>query len=141
MFSNQSTNPNPAGAGPGRRNWTIVAVVFAALLAFVYAIAPSRFHQRPAPLQPVATGCPKTAQLFVPTNITGDIDAALKNLDETDKYRVLLRLNMTPCNCGCLLSAAACRVQHPDCPAVAAQIQQAISAVQSKPETAHGSKP
>jgi hypothetical protein len=40
---------------------------------------------------------------------------ALDSLSKEQRNRVLLRLNLEPCPCGCNLSIAACLIDHPDC--------------------------
>jgi len=52
---------------------------------------------------------------FVPTNITEVPALPLDSLPKGQKNRVLFRLNMEPCPCGCKESIASCLALHPEC--------------------------
>jgi len=87
----------------------------ALLAALVWAFRPLASNFTPAPLQPVPKGCPLGSQEFVPSNLTALPDLPLEKLPPKVKNRVLLRLNMEPCNCGCARSIAACLASDPPC--------------------------
>jgi len=92
-----------------------VVVTMALLAALVWAFRPRVFDFAPAPLQSVPKGCPRGSQEFVPSNLTALPDLALDELPPKVKNRVLLRLNMEPCTCGCARSIAACLASDPPC--------------------------
>jgi len=100
-----------------RRSGLLVAIMFALLGALVWALNPPQPRLTPAPLHPLPPGCAKFGRAFVPTNITGVLDPPTDSLPENVKYRVLYRLNMEACSCGCMQSVAACRVSNRDCQA------------------------
>ncbi len=110
----------PGGTGPspqaslGRAS-LLMAIMLVLLGALVWALNPSQPRLTPAPLHPLPPGCPKFSRQFVPTNITSVPDPPTDTLPEEVKYRVLYRLNMEPCSCGCVHSVAACRVSNRDC--------------------------
>ncbi len=112
-----STELGAGGTNPGtaRGSAVLVVVTVGLLGALVWALAPSQPHVTPAPLRPAPPGCPKGPQEFTPTNVTEIPDLPLDNLAQEEKYRVLLRLNMEPCPCGCNLSIAACRISNSAC--------------------------
>jgi hypothetical protein len=112
-----STDPNAAGRNPGpsRGNVALVVVTIALLAGLVWVLNPSQPKFAPAPLRPVTPGCPKGPAEFTPSNITEIPDLPLDKLTKQQKYRVLLRLNMEPCPCGCTRSIAACRTNSPTC--------------------------
>jgi hypothetical protein len=91
--------------------------MFALLIALVWALNPPQPRLTPASLHPLPPGCPKFDRAFVPTNITGVLDPPTDPLPEKVKYRVLYRLNMEACSCGCMQSIAACRSSNRDCQA------------------------
>jgi len=66
----------------------------------------------------------------VPSNYTEVPGVSLDSLSREQKNRVLFRLNMEPCPCGCNLSIAACRVNHPQCEACKDLVQKAVAEVQ-----------
>jgi len=92
-----------------------VVVTLGLLAALTWALAPARVHFTPAPLDPPPVDCPKVAREFVPSNVTEILDPPLTGLSAAQKNRALYRMNMEPCTCGCGLSVAACRVEHPAC--------------------------
>jgi hypothetical protein len=92
-----------------------VAIMLASLGALVSVLNPSQPRMTPAPLHPLPPGCPKFAHEFVPANVTSVPDPPTDTLPENVKYRVLYRLNMEACSCGCLESVAACRAGNRDC--------------------------
>jgi hypothetical protein len=91
--------------------------MFALLGALVWTLNPPQPRLTPAPLHPLPPGCLKFGRAFVPTNITGVLDPPTDPLPEKVKYRVLYRLNMEACSCGCMQSVAACRGSNRDCQA------------------------
>lgn len=111
-----STDPQPTPpAGPSRGAVAAVVVTLGLLAALTWALAPRRVHFTPAPLEPLPVDCPKVAREFVPSNVTEILDPPLSGLSAAQKNRALYRVNMEPCTCGCGLSVAACRVEHPVC--------------------------
>jgi hypothetical protein len=109
-----------------------VVVTVGLLAALTWALAPARVHFTPAPLDPPPTDCPKYAREFVPSNVTEILDPPLTNLSAAQKNRALYRLNMEPCTCGCGLSVAACRVEHPACETSKGLAQKIIAEVQAE---------
>jgi hypothetical protein len=119
-MSSSESNPNEPGApGPApaspRSAVVWVVVTLALLTALVWGLTPARFSYKPAPLQPPAAGCPKIGGEFVPTDYTEVPGLKWEGLSAQQKNRVLLRLNMEPCSCGCNVSIASCLVNHPQC--------------------------
>lgn len=111
-----STDPQPTPpAGPSRGAVAAVVVTLGLLAALTWAIAPRRVHFTPAPLEPLPVDCPKVAREFVPSNVTEILNPPLTGLSAAQKNRALYRVNMEPCTCGCGLSVAACRAEHPAC--------------------------
>ena len=92
-----------------------MVVTMALLVALVWAFRPLASNYAPTPLQPVPKGCPRGSQEFVPSNLTALPDLPLDKLPAKVKNRVLLRLHMEPCNCGCARSIAACLASDPPC--------------------------
>ncbi len=92
-----------------------MVITLGLLAALTWALAPARVHFTPAPLDPPPADCPKVPREFVPSNVTEIPDLPLLELSTAQKNRALLRLNMEPCTCGCGLSVASCRVEHPAC--------------------------
>jgi len=90
-------------------------VTLGALAAFVWALGPDRPNVRPAPLQPQAAPCPQLAGQFTPTNFTELPGLELASLSKQRRNKVLLRLNMEVCPCGCNGSVAYCLASHPGC--------------------------
>ena len=109
------TNPVASDGGVPRRAVASVVVTMALLAALVWAFRPLASNFAPAPLQPVPKGCPRGSQEFIPSNLTALPDLPLDKLSPKVKNRVLLRLNMEPCNCGCARSIAACLASDPPC--------------------------
>jgi hypothetical protein len=93
-----------------------VAVTLGLLALLVWGLNPRAPKFKPAPLEPPRSPCTPTAADFVPSSLTGIPDMALDHLPEAARNRVLLRLNMEPCSCGCKRSLAACRAVNPSCP-------------------------
>ena len=123
-MSSMPTSQTESGAGDrgavaqsslGRAG-LLVAIMLALLGALMWALNPPQPRLTPAPLHPLPPGCPTFSREFVPTNITGVLDPPTDTLPEKVKYRVLYRLNMEACSCGCMQSVAACRVSNRDCP-------------------------
>jgi hypothetical protein len=115
--SNSSSTPPPAApeSKPGS-SAGLVVLSLVLLAGLVWAMAPARAKFEPAPLRPPAAGCPKYAPDFVPSDATDIPGVDLNSLSKTQRNRVLYRLNMEPCPCGCKTSIAACRINHPACP-------------------------
>lgn len=112
-----STDPptGPPADEPSRGGVATVVVTLGLLAALTWALAPARVHFTPAPLDPPPVDCPKVAREFVPSNVTEILDPPLTDLSAAQKNRALYRMNMELCTCGCGLSVAACRVEHPAC--------------------------
>lgn len=106
--------------------------MFALLGALVWALNPPQPRLTPAPLHPLPPGCPKFGRAFVPTNITGVLDPPTDSLPENVKYRVLYRLNMEACSCGCVESVAACRVTQRDCQASLRRAKEIVTESQAE---------
>ncbi len=113
----------PPHSGPPRSSLLLVVVTIALLALLVWALNPSQPKLKPAPLRPLPSGCLNRAPDFQPSNVTEipDLPAQAGLPSDPSKRgsrsRVLLRLNMEPCSCGCNLSLAACRTAQPDCEA------------------------
>ena len=90
-------------------------VTLGALAAFVWALGPDRPNVQPAPLRPQTASCPRLAGQFTPTNFTELPGLELSSLSEERRNRVLLRLNMEVCPCGCNGSVAYCLARHAGC--------------------------
>ncbi|HZP01587.1 MAG TPA: hypothetical protein VFD30_14955 [Terriglobia bacterium] len=114
--SSSSNDPNQeAPAGASRGNLALVVVTLALMAGLVWAMSPRRSSFVPAPLRPLPPGCPAANAIFTPSNITELPMLPLDKLGKEQKYRLLLRLNMEPCPCGCNVSIAACLATHPRC--------------------------
>ena len=121
------TTPAVAGGGPPRRAVASVVVTLALLAALVWAFRPLASNFTPAPLQPVSKGCPQGRQEFVPSNLIALPDLPLDKLPAKIKNRVLLRLNMEPCACGCARSIAVCLASEPPCETAKALAQKILA--------------
>lgn len=112
-----STNPPASGTerGPSPRSLLVAALALALLGALVWGLAPSRPGLTPAPVRPLPAGCLKGSPDFTPTNITEIPNLQLDGLEQQRKNQALLRLNMEPCSCGCMLSLASCRLSNSVC--------------------------
>jgi len=129
-----STDP-PAGPSAGKPSpgaLAAVVVTIGLLAALTWALAPARVHFTPAPLDPLPVDCPKVAREFVPSNVTEILEPPLTGLSAAQKNRALFRMNMEPCTCGCGLSVAACRAEHPACETSKSLAQKIIAEVQSE---------
>jgi len=103
---NRSKNPS-----------ALAAIVTLALLALlVWALIPREPKLKPAPLEPPRSTCAPGTSDFVPSDLTKIPGMSLDGLPKAARNRILLRLNMEPCSCGCKLSLAACRAGNPSCP-------------------------
>ena len=120
MSSNESnsnsTPPQQVPDGTRRSSVGLVALSLILLAGLVWAMAPGRAKFAPAPLRPVRPGCPLKAPDFVPSDATEISGVDLSPLPSAQRNRVLFRMNMEPCPCGCNNSIAACRINHPNCP-------------------------
>lgn len=138
MSSTESNLTEPAAA-PGPPGFSpspvaLVVVMIALLAALVWAMTPSQPRvTTPAPLEPVSAGCLKGPKDFQPTNITDIPGPGLEGLGQAQKNRVLLRLNMEPCTCGCGSSIAACRVLNRDCMTSRDLVQKVVSEEKAEP--------
>ncbi len=112
----------------------MVAVTLALLAALAWALAPDRPDFKPAPLEPPREDCPKVRREFLPSNATELLEPSLAGLTPAQKNRVLYRLNMEPCTCGCSLSVAACRVNNLDCKVSRALADKVIAEVRAESE-------
>jgi len=115
-----------------------VALALALLAGLVWAMAPPRAKFAPAPLRPVPSGCPKNAPEFVPSDATEIPGVDLSALSKEQRNRVLFRLNMEPCPCGCNLSIAACRINHPTCPVCAGLVEKIMAEERQRSGAAPG---
>ena len=115
--SNSNSTPPPA-APEGRPGSSVglVALSLALLAGLVWAMAPGRSKFEPAPLRPPTVGCPKYIVDFVPSDATDIPGVDASSLSNTQRNRIIYRLNMEPCPCGCNTSIAACRINHQACP-------------------------
>jgi len=126
--SNSSSAPGPAPTeGKRRGSVALVALALALLAALVGAMAPRRAKFVPAPLRPVPSDCPKDTPDFVPSDATEIPGVDLSALLKEQRNHVLFRLNMEPCPCGCNLSIAACRINHPTCPVCPGLVEKIIA--------------
>src|SRR6516225_4603909 len=131
------TEPGAGGRGPvpqsplGRAG-LLVAIMLALLGALVWALNPPQPRLTPAPLHPLPRGCPKVSRAFVPANVTSVPDPPTDPLPESVKYRVLYRLNMEACSCGCIESVAACRVTQRDCQASLRRAKEIVTESQAE---------
>ncbi len=119
-MSSASPSPSETGdarASPGtpRGSLALALVMVAVLGALVWAVSPRQPRLTPAPLRPPLPDCPKTGREFIPTNITRLPDPLTDALPQSIKHRVLFRVNVEPCSCGCGQSVAACHVSYPTC--------------------------
>jgi hypothetical protein len=110
-----------------------VAIVLAFLGALVWALHPAQPRLTPAPLHPLPPGCPKFSRAFVPANVTSVPDPHTDTLPENVKYKVLYRLNMEACSCGCMQSVAACRVSNRDCQTSLRRAKEIVTGGQTEP--------
>jgi hypothetical protein len=111
-----SANPEPARPPDSSRAGVVhLLATLAVLAAFVWALWPDRPNVQPAPLRPPDAACPQLGGQFTPTNFTELPGLDLASLSQEGRNRVLLRLNMEPCPCGCNTSLAYCLVSHTRC--------------------------
>jgi hypothetical protein len=112
-------SPNEPGPGSppvsSRGPVIYLFVAMAVLAAFVWALRPNRPNVKPAPLRPQDAACPQLEGEFTPTNFTELPGLGLDSLSQARRNRVLLRLNMEPCPCGCNTSIAYCLLSHARC--------------------------
>ena len=135
------TAPNAeraSGAQPKHGSVLGVALTLGLLALFVWGLTPRRVRFKPAPLDPATTICTASKGEFVPSNLTEIPGVPLATLPEAVKNRILLRLNMEPCSCGCAQSLGSCRASNPQCPisphateAVVKQGQESVHAPQA----------
>ena len=118
-------------SSPGRAGLR-VAIMLALLGALVWALNPSQPRLTPAPLRPLPPGCPMFSHAFVPANVTSVPDPSTDTLPENVRYRILYRLNMEACSCGCIESVAACRVTQRDCQASLRRAKEIVTESQAE---------
>lgn len=120
--SNSTETGSESGSGeistasPKRGSALTVVVTIGLLGLLVWALTPRRVSVRPAPPEPLPAFCAPSKAEFVPSNLIEVPGIPLESLPEAVKNHVLLRLNMEPCTCGCVLSLAQCRAGNPQCP-------------------------
>lgn len=114
--NSNSTPPPPASPEKPRSSIGLVALCLILLAGLVWAMAPGRSKFAPAPLRPVPAVCPQNVPDFVPSDATEVPGVNLSWFSNAQRNRVLYRLNMEPCPCGCKTSIDACRISHPACP-------------------------
>ena len=123
---------DPVPQSPLRRAGLLVAIMLVLLGALVWSLNPPQPRLTPAPLHPLPLGCPKVSRAFVPANVTSVPDPYTDPLPESVKYRVLYRLNMEACSCGCIESVAACRVTQRDCQTSLRRAKEIVTASQAE---------
>ena len=109
-----SNSASPPPRNP-RRQIGLVALSFALLGVVVWVMAPGRAKFVPAPLRQVSSGCAQSAPDFVPSDVTELPDIDVRSLSPAQQDRILYRLNLEPCPCGCKTSIIVCRRTHPAC--------------------------
>jgi hypothetical protein len=114
MSSTDSSSKNNEAKGP-RSSVALVAGTMALLIILVWALRPAKLPYQPAPLHPQPSGCPRIEGDFAPSDLTEVPGVSLEGISKEAANRVLFRLNMEPCPCGCKTSIAACRFSHPQC--------------------------
>ncbi len=134
------SEPDAGGANPGKPKGSvaIVAVTMALLALLVWFLNPRQPDFQPAPLKPPSSECLKPGREFVPTNLTSVSEPSLSTLPDGKKMAAIIRLNTTPCTCGCNLSMAYCHETNQECAVSKPGIKQVISEMAEKPE--RGSK-
>lgn len=128
--NSSSTEPTPVPADPRknfRGNVVLLALTILVLAALVWSLNPRQPKLSPAPLRPPPPGCIRTSKDFVPSDVTNVPGIDFSRLDKKRKYRLLLRMNMEPCPCGCNQSVAVCYLSDPSCQAAKAVIQKMLA--------------
>ncbi len=128
--------PDPSRKTRDRGSALAAVVTLAILVLLVWGLGPRQSKLKPAPLLPASNTCTPTASDFAPSSLTKIPTMPLDALPPGARNRVLLRLNMEPCSCGCKQSLAMCRAGNPSCP----MSPQAADAV-VKQETAETARP
>ena len=123
---NSAPSDEPPARPPARNSPALVVASLLLLGALVWALNPRRPALRPAPLKPQPAGCPPSHGDFTPSDITEVPGLKLDGLPAAVKNRILYRLNMEPCSCGCGESAAACRVTERECPTSAKRAESVV---------------
>lgn len=109
-----SSQPSP---NTPKKNSALAAVVTLTVLALlVWGLVPRQPKLKPAPLEPPRSLCTPATSDFVPSNLTRIPALSLDKLPQAVRNRILLRLNVEPCSCGCKQSLGACRAGNPSCP-------------------------
>lgn len=114
--------------GPSKISLAALAIALGLLVALVASLYPPHPKLKPAPLEAYPSGCLKLRHNFTPTNITEVPDLSGNKLSAPVQNRVLLRVNMEPCSCGCNHSIADCRLTNPSCETSRKLIQQEVAA-------------
>ena len=116
MSSAGSNSTDTKSALPPKSGSALTVAVSLGLLALlVWALNPHQPRFHPAPPDPASDTCRHSKAGFIPTNLTEIPGLPLTGLPAATKNRLLLRLNMEPCTCGCQQSLAACRARNPSC--------------------------
>jgi hypothetical protein len=117
-----------------------VVLTLGMLALLVWGFSPRRVRIKAAPLQPVTSLCTPHGD-FVPTNLIEIPGVPLDRLPDAVKNRILLRLNMEPCTCGCAQSLASCRASNPQCPVSPGATDAVVKEEQQNAAPSHGRKP
>ena len=125
--NSNSASPPAAPDGKPRNSAGLLVLSLVLLAGLVWAMAPGRAKFQPAPLRPVPPGCPQTVADFVPSDATDVPGVDWRALTAAQRNRVLFRLNMEPCPCGCKTSIAVCRGAHPACPLCADLVNKIVA--------------
>jgi len=126
--------------GPSRASVILVVVSMVLLAALVWSLNPRRPNFKPAPLNPPSAVCPNPSRPFVPSNTT-EIPAPIMNELPADvRVRVIRRLNLEPCKCGCNLSLAACLLSNPNCETALRLFKEIVEEEMKKAREVEGKK-
>lgn len=121
-------SPSNGAPGPSKISLAVLAIALGLLVALVASLYPPHPKLKPAPLEAYPPGCLKLRHNFTPTNITEIPDLSGNKLSAPAQNRVLLRVNMEPCTCGCNHSIADCRLTNPSCETSRKLIEQEVAA-------------
>ncbi len=139
MSSNQSNSSEaqppapPSASGSPRGSVALLVVTLGLLAALVWGSWPARLAFQPAPLRSYPPGCPQRAGDFTPSNLTELRGVSLEGLSAAQRNRVLLRLNMAVCSCGCKASVAECLNDHPACATCQASARRTVDEEKETP--------
>jgi hypothetical protein len=140
-MSSAESNSTNTGPTPKRGSALAVAVTLGLLALLVWALNPRQPRFRPAPPDPVSDVCARSKADFIPTSLTEIPSLPLTGLPAAAKNRLLLRLNMEPCTCGCQQSLAACRASNPSCRVSSGEAETAVKDEQANPVAARTNAP